>query len=62
MSYMLFKDSHKLTPISILLGSKISKFFKIHWKIEKGGCAFSVVEGALWGLGNSLVAQLAQLC
>ena len=55
---MLFKESHKLTPVSVLLRSDISKFFKIHWKIGKGGWALSVMKGALLGLGTSLVAQL----
>ena len=44
VSHMLFKESHKLTPVSVLLRSYISKFFKIHWKIEKGGWALSVIE------------------
>ena len=47
VSHMLFKESHKLTPVSVLLRSDISKFFKIHWKIEKGVWALSVIEGAL---------------
>ena len=58
VSHMLFKESHKLTPVSVLLRSDISKFFKIRWKIGKGGWALSVMEDALWGLGTSLVAQL----
>ena len=41
---MLFKESHKLTRVSVLLTSDISKFFKIHWKIGKGGWALSVME------------------
>ena len=44
---MLFKESHKLTPVSVLLRSDISKFFKIHWKIEKGGWALSLMKGGL---------------
>ena len=29
VSHMLLKQSHKLTPVSVLFGSEISKFFKI---------------------------------